>query len=104
MTKTVTICGHSFEAVDDPADLRDTSGVYSVLDDRGTNTWKVLDVGESSEIRTRVQNHDRAGCWERHRLGRLWYAAKYMPYSTAVERRLIEKQIRDATNPPCGEY
>lgn len=85
----------------DKALLKDAAGVYAVLDDRG-GTFAVLDVGESEQIRSRLQNHDRESCWWSNRRGRLCYAALYMPGSTTHQRCLIEQELRGSFAPACG--
>ena len=72
----VTIGRYRFEGpVYNKAALKDAAGVYTVLDDRGNQRFDVLDVGESVEIRTRMENHEREPCWLRNRRGRICYAA-----------------------------
>ena len=40
--------------------LEDRSGVYIILTRaKSTDKWTVIDVGESHELKTRVENHDR---------------------------------------------
>jgi len=103
-TKSITIEGYDFEGpYTDTSYLRDDQGVYMILDHRSDRKWHVLDVGESEEVKTRVENHDRATCWERNRRGTLGYAVLYTPGWTAAQRRTLEGRIRKAYNPPCGE-
>jgi len=54
--------GHTVEgAWSDPSMLEARSGVYIIWCKIG-NYWKVLDVGESSDVKERVRTHDRADC------------------------------------------
>lgn len=46
----------------------------------GTTRLNLVDVGESSQIRTRVENHDRKECWKQHYLGVLKYTVSYFEY------------------------
>lgn len=84
----------------DPASLRDQSGVYAVLAGTGANSWKVVDIGESAQVQTRVSNHDRADCWQRNRGTGLTYAACYC---NERDRMRIEQELRSHYNPPCGD-
>ena len=83
--------------------LEDRSGVYVVLTPTDSTHYRVLDVGESARVRTRVENHDRRSCWRRHaNRGAICYAAYYMPGSQQSGRQAIEKKIRKQYKPPCG--
>ena len=85
--------------------LEDRAGVYVILTATGGGWYNVLDVGESENVRSRVQNHDRQACWMRNaRAGGILYAALYMAGSTPDQRRVVERTIRDTCKPPCGEY
>ena len=46
------------------SNLRDNAGVYVILD-HINNQYFLVDVGESSEVKSRVDNHDRSDCWEK---------------------------------------
>lgn len=87
----------------DTASLEDRSGVYAILDQRENNRYGLLDVGESSNVKTRVETHDRKGCWERNKKGTIHYAVHYTPGLRQDGRMAIEQEIRDQYNPPCGE-
>ena len=94
----ITICGYLFRGpFNYPNSLENRSGVYVIL---GRNN-KVIDVGESHQVRRHVSSdHQREGCWSRHGgIGRK-YAARYVG---KIERMQIEKLIRSRHNPPCGK-
>jgi hypothetical protein len=82
--------------------LKDTPGVYTVLDDRTPNGILVLDVGESEQVKTRIGNHDREDCWLENRRARICYAALYMPGSTQPQRQAVEAELRNQFSPTCG--
>jgi hypothetical protein len=95
----ITIGNYTFEGTyASPAHLADRSGVYAVLG-ATTNGAKVVDIGESGWIRTRLQAHDRAPAWARHGLP-LSYAALYCDEAS---RMRIERELRARYNPPCGD-
>lgn len=81
--------------------LKDAAGVYAVLDDRN-GRYSVVDIGESVQVRTRLENHDRENCWFRNITGRICYAAHYMPGSTEQQRQAIESELRRRFTPACG--
>ncbi|KKN21385.1 hypothetical protein LCGC14_0926020 [marine sediment metagenome] len=85
------------------ASLEDRSGVYAVLTPTTNTRYKVVDVGESHQVKTRVENHDRQPCWRTNaNSGGLYYAAHYTPGQQQPARQAIEEAIRRQYNPPCG--
>ena len=86
----------------DTARLEDRSGVYAILDHRnGTN--HLVDVGESAQVKTRVDNHDRKPCWNGNKKGVLTVSVLYTPNAQQAGRMAIEQEIRKQFNPPCGD-
>jgi len=76
------------------------SGVYVVLGRNNQfSNWDVVDVGESQDIRDRVENHDRKLCWRGRGYNELGVAAIY---ADQINRMRIERQLRTQFNPPCG--
>lgn len=99
----ITIGEYHFEGpVYNKAALKNLPGVYAVLDDRGTNRFILLDIGESEEVRDRIENHNRESCWLLNRRGRICYAAHYMPGSTRQQRESVEQELRRQLAPACG--
>lgn len=95
--------GHDFDgAYDSPDHLQSRSGVYVIWCKSG-DSWTVLDVGETADVKERVSQHDRANCWSRNCSGTIYYSATYTPNLHQAGRMEIEKMIRNSTNPPCGE-
>jgi hypothetical protein len=82
--------------------LWDRAGIYVILC-QSSGPWNVVDVGESDTVKSRVEGHDRKGCWKRSCSGTLGYAALYTPNWTDAQRRQVEQAIRQQYNPPCGE-
>ena len=77
--------------------FNEVAAVYVILDANN----KVIDVGETEALKTRLVSHERRNCWERN-CGRGIYVAVFR--EDRKERRLeIEKQIRAGYNFPCGE-
>lgn len=106
--KTITIKGKSGKAYtfNGPyaftEDLEDKSGVYAIVDHRLDDTYHLLDVGESHNVKTRVEQHDRKPCWQRHKEGRVVVAAYYTPNAQQPGRKAIEQDIRANYLVPCG--
>lgn len=80
-------------------DLLTKSGVYliSILEG-GVHT--VLDIGELSDLHTRVKNHDRALQWTSHSKNLPIYVSSY--YCDEPTRMAMESQLRTIFNPVCG--
>ena len=82
--------------------LRRQGGIYVILDKRSDGKWWVIDVGESTDVQTRVEGHDRAPCWAFNQRGTLGVAVLYTPAWSEAQRRSLESEIRDAYSPACG--
>ena len=80
--------------------LENSSGVYVILGRNGNGNWNIVDVGESEDVKTRVQNHDRKSCWKGRNYSSLSVAAYY---TDTLSRMMIEREVRDNYDPPCGE-
>lgn len=96
---SITVGRFTFEGpFTDTRNLRNTSGVYCILDAVGGRN-NVVDIGESADVRARVNGHDRKACWSRNSRGTLMVAAFY---TGATDRFLVEQELRRLFNPPCG--
>jgi len=84
-------------------DLEDRSGVYVILCKENDNNYKVIDVGESAKVKSRVESHDRKPCWESNCNSSLAVAVHYTPRLQQSGRMEIEQALRSEFNPPCGE-
>jgi hypothetical protein len=99
----IEICGYTFDGPYTQVDyLRRQGGIYVILDKRADGRWWVIDVGESGDIRERIECHDRATCWRFNQQGTLGVAVLYTPNWAADQRRLLESRIREAYSPACG--
>jgi len=89
---------------DNTQHLQHRSGVYVILAQNNGVNYEILDVGESSDIRFRVENHDRNFCWVRSANNRpIAYGAYYTTGSSEEARLRLESNIRHHYNPQCGE-
>ena len=98
----ITIGNYNFESpFNSTNDLRSQSGVYAILGRNAhTESWNVVDIGESGDVKTRVSNHDRAECWKQRRYQQLTAAAHYRDAQSRIK---VEQELRAQYNPPCGE-
>lgn len=84
--------------------LEGRSGVYAILTFRpSTGRYRVLDIGESADVHTRVSTHDRADDWLLHAEQRLFCAALYTTGLHQSGRCAVEQELRARFRPPCGE-
>ena len=79
-------------------EFKNSSGVYVIL---GGDNNVVVDVGESKNIKTRIEGHDRKWCWNRQDYPFLTFAAYYI--NNHMLRMVMEREIRKNYDPPCGE-
>jgi hypothetical protein len=93
--------GYQFEgAYTNPGEVPGQAGVYTVWCWEN-NKWKLLDVGQSENMRQRLINHDRVDCWEQNCGGSIYFFV--VAISSEEERRALEQTIRQQGKPPCGE-
>ena len=69
--------------------LKDKSGVYAIFC-LSKSKYELIDVGESSNVKTRAENHDRSGCWEDNCDGMLLYAVLYTKHGKKPTRTEIK--------------
>ena len=82
--------------------IKNKSGVYVILCEKKQNQFSLIDVGESSEVKTRLENQGRKKCWKNNCKGTLHFAVYYTP-NIQTERIKVEQELRDQYNPPCGK-
>ena len=78
------------------------SGVYAIVD-RFNGKYHLLDVGESHEVKNRLDNHDRKDCWLRKKNGVIEYCVYYTPDKQQSGRKEVEQDIRNNYQNLCGE-
>ena len=76
------------------SNLPEVSGVYVV---RGPNQ-RMIDVGETHNIRQRIANHERKSCWIRE-----GYTEFLVIRAPESRRKVIERELRNGRNLPCGD-
>jgi hypothetical protein len=78
------------------------SGVYAVLTRRlrSGGDYSIVDIGESRNLRNRLDDHDRRDCWVQNSAGELAYAVYYCDEAARMN---IERRLRGTYRLPCGE-
>ncbi len=100
---SLTVGKYTFEGPYKSTDnLKDRSGVYAIVC-HSNDKYNLVDVGESAQVKSRVEDHDRKPCWTKNCNSTLKVAVYYTPNLQQSGRREIEQEIRDEYNPPCGE-
>lgn len=102
---SIKIGDYTFEGpYDSIADLEDKSGIYAILCKNTDNKYNVVDIGESSKVKTRVGTHDRKECWSKYCSNtNIYCAVYYTPYKEQPGRKEIEQELRNTFDPPCGD-
>jgi len=102
----VKIDEYEFEGLYASTDgLKNEAGIYIVVCSEG-NKFRVIDVGESDEVKNRIGTHERKDCWKRNcSTENIKFGVFYTPNLTEEKRREIEKEIRNSPNRdvPCGK-
>jgi len=99
---TIAIGNYNFEGpYENTSSLKNQSGVYVVLGrNLSSQSWNIVDIGESAMVKDRIENHDREDCWKKQGYGTLAVAVYYC---NEARRMTVEKALRQQYNPPCGE-
>ena len=82
--------------------LEDRSGVYLIVCSSGDKDI-LIDIGESANVKTRVENHDRKTCWQVNCKNTLRVAVFYTPGVQQSGRMEVEQDIRKNYRFPCGK-
>lgn len=81
-----------------PHNLLARSGVFMVLV-AADGATRVLDIGESLNVKVAAMNSERANRWTEHREANVYYCATYIDASEPA-RLAIEKHIRSLNGVP----
>ncbi len=99
----ITVGNYSFKGPYTSTDyLDDKSGVYAIHCKSGDHYY-LIDIGESSQVKSRVANHDRKDCWSKNCKGTLTVSVYYTPNLQQAGRKTIEQELRALYNPICGD-
>jgi len=97
------VAGHSFSgryAMYETEEIKDWPGLYAILCRRG-NRHYLIDVGESNNVKSAVENNGRKELWYQNCSGTLVVTVYYTLGMQQSERVRIERKIRRRHNPPC---
>ncbi len=87
--------------IEDTFKLRHAAGIYTVFGNPEDPNGSCVDVGQSKNVRKRIENHDRTQCWEEAGYNKLWIAVIYTSLSGLD---MIEQDLIRQLNPVCGQH
>ena len=85
----------------DTSKLQNRAGVYAIHC-LSNSVYTLIDVGESANVKERIDSHERKGCWESNCSDVLVVSVLYTPFLQPSDRQAIEYIIRKQLDPPCG--
>lgn len=95
----INLAGYTFDGHhSDGANWKQVPAVYAPLDGPSGDP---VDVGETDNLKERLENHERRPCWENHAIRGLYFVVRVEESET--RRKVIEKAVRDYYDPPCGD-
>lgn len=80
--------------------IKDRSGVFAIVCKVDTEYF-LIDVVESSKLRTKIGDQGKKDCWIKSCNGKLLIFVHYTTFLKHESRILIEQEIRDLFHPPC---
>lgn len=80
--------------------LKDRAGVFAIVC-KVDNEYFLIDVGESSKLRTRIENHDKKDCWIKNCNGQVTIFVHYTRFLKQKGRVFIEQELREIFHPDC---
>ncbi len=80
--------------------IKDRSGVYAIICEVDKEFF-LIDVGESSKLRTRIENYDKKECWKKNCKGQLKIFVHYTSFFKQRNRIIIEQELRELFDPEC---
>jgi hypothetical protein len=80
--------------------IKDRPGIYVIVC-KVDGEYFLIDVGESSKLRSRIENYGKKDCWIKNCNGQLTIYAHYTPFIKQKGRIIIEQELRELFNPDC---
>lgn len=83
-----------------------SSGLYAIMIQTVSNTYKIVYFGESSNFNERVNlSHHKYDCWinQSGSENKIYFGLHVMPNSTPDQRRELESFLIQKFNPNCND-
>lgn len=107
MKKITKILNKTFRCYPLGTQFNEIAAIYVIANVDKNYQGKVLDVGQTGQLGTRMNSHDREECWKRNcsPKNEIWICYFPMPTKVySIEDRLeLERRIRHLYKPTCGE-
>lgn len=87
-------------------DFVDKAAIYAILcNGNSFSQYKILYIGESGEVGTRLSTHNKKECWKNNCRGNLYVSVLSLPSSSySKQQRLdIETSLIRDKNPVCNK-
>lgn len=101
-TKGISGQEYKFEGPKEMESFEPRSGVYFLTHEYDNKAY-ALDIGESKDVKDRIENHTRKNQWIKNVKGPIKFYAYYTEYGKKDTRIEIEQDLRKKYNPPCGD-
>jgi len=103
----LNIGGYPFRCVPlSGADFYDIAAVYVIICVNPNSTYNVIDIGQTGQLGTRIDSHDRQECWNNKcPTLNIWVCVYPMPTREFSEKKRteVEQELRTRFGPPCGQ-
>jgi hypothetical protein len=80
--------------------IRNRSGLYAIVCEEDREYF-LMDIGESSSLRTRIENNDKKKCWIKKCNGQLLIFIRYTPFLKQQGRKRVKDEIKKVFTPAC---
>jgi hypothetical protein len=80
--------------------IKNLPGIYAIVC-IVEGEYFLIDVGESSKLRTKIENHCKTECWTKNCKGQLAIFIHYTVLLKQRERIFIEQELRELFHPDC---
>ena len=81
--------------------IENSPGVFAVICEF-VETYYLMDIDHSDDVKKAIQTHERRKCWENHHRGNIRYAVLHTSDLSVEEKGEIEEKIRKRyRNIPC---
>jgi hypothetical protein len=87
-------------------DFSDIAAIYIIICVHPDKSWTIIDIGESGELGSRIDDHDRRVCWEGKCTSKnIWVCVYQMPTSkySKKDRLNLEHKLRSQHSNLCGK-
>lgn len=82
--------------------LENKPGIYAIHC-LHKNKYSLLDIGESAQVRSRVESHERMKCWQKNCEETITVSVYYTSHWSQQGRAELSDRLRQLYNPPCGK-